>query len=444
MIKVKEHCGVFASMGEGSVHIVYEGLKLLQHRGEESAGISFLNGENLATIKGLGLVDEAIGDKIGNVFSNVSIGHVRYSTTGKTTIDEAQPLSNDKISIAFNGTITNYFQFGNFSTDTEFILNFMAKYSDPLEGLSNFMASADGAYSMVIMWKDGRIFAVRDPHGFRPLVLGRINNNLVISSEDSAIIQMGGKVIRDVKPGEVVVFENDSFLSYQLQRQDIAVCSFEYIYFSRSDTSIDGYPVYDARIRLGEVLAEKHPANAQIVVPVPDSARPIALGFSRKTGIPIEEGLVRTLNSKRSFILPSDRSRVLTLEEKFGVVSSAIKGKDIALIDDSIVRGNTMRRIIQLLRRAGAEKIHVRIGSPMIRYPCYMGIDFPRRDQLIAFEKDESKIAKSIGADSVKYLTKDEMVEAIGRKDLCVACFTGKYPLKGNYNLGKLEVTFRR
>ncbi len=444
---IKEHCGVFGVKGENAVRYVYEGLKLLQHRGQESAGISFVEEGAIKTVKGLGLVEEALGEGVESS-SDVGIGHVRYSTTGTTTLNEAQPLSNEVLAVAFNGTITNYFEYGNYSTDTEFILDFL--YRDLRGGktlaqaIEHFVDVADGAYSMLILTRSGEIYAVRDPRGFRPLVLGKIGENFVVSSEDSPIRQMGGKVIRDVYPGELVVIREDGITSEVLAKSEVSTCAFEYIYFSRADSVIDGVSVYRARVRLGELLYERHPVNADVVVPVPDSSRPIAIGFSRKSGIPLEEALVRTLASKRSFIMPTNEKRNEVLEEKFGVVEEALRGKRVVLIDDSIVRGNTMKRLISLLRNAGAREVHLRIGSPPIRYPCYMGIDFPRRNELIAYGKTEEEIAKELGADSLAYLTVEEMVEAIGRNTMCKACFTGMYPLKGKYKMETLEVAFKR
>lgn len=443
---IKEHCGVFGFIGNNSIKYTYEGLKLLQHRGQESAGISYINANDLITQKGLGLVEEALDENITLNDSKISIGHVRYSTTGKTSLKEAQPLSNEKISIAFNGTITNYFEFGKYSTDTEFILDFIDK--DIKEGKSivsaikHFMDIADGAYSMLIMTKEGEILAVRDPKGFRPLVMGKIGQNLVFSSEDSAIKQLGGKVIRDIKPGEIIRAKNSEIVSERIENSRVSTCAFEYIYFSRADSTIDNISVYEARIKLGEVLYNKHPANADIVVPVPDSSRPIAIGFSRKGKIPLEEALIRTIASKRSFIMPTNDKRNEVIEEKFGVVENAVRDKRIVLIDDSIVRGNTMKRIVSFIRNAGAKEVHIRIGSPPIKFPCYMGIDFPSRKELIASSKSENDIAQYMGANSIEYLTVDEMIKAIGRETLCTACFSGIYPLRNRYPIDKLESIF--
>lgn len=444
---IREHCGVFGAVGEGSVKLTYEGLKLLQHRGQESAGISWTKDGRVKLVKGLGLVGEAI-DPERLEESEASIGHVRYSTTGSTTLEEAQPLGNDRISVSFNGTITNYFMHGDYPTDTEFILTFLEremKGGKPLkESLKGFMDVADGAYSLLVLARDGTVLAVRDPRGFRPLVLGKINGAWVVSSEDSVIRQLGGQVIGSVHPGELVVIQRGGIKREQVFHMLGTTCAFEYIYFARSDSVIDGVSVYSARIKLGEILAERHPARADVVVPVPESSRPIALGFSRRSGIPLEEALVRTVYSKRSFIMPSNEKRNEVLKEKFGLVDVAVRDKRVVLVDDSIVRGNTMNRIVSSLRGAGAREIHVRIGSPMIRHPCYMGIDFPKRSDLLARSGDLRRIAEEIGADSVEYLTVEEMELAIGKRTICEACFTGDYPLRGKYDLSSLERVFSR
>ena len=443
-MNAREHCGVFGVVGPDSTKLTFEGLKLLQHRGQESAGISWVDGGRIHTRKGLGLVGEALDPKdIGESF--FSIGHVRYSTTGSTTLQEAQPLDDGFIAVSFNGTITNHFQNGDFSTDTEFILSFLRNQLSQGRSLESsakaFMDVADGAFSLLVLSSKGEILALRDPRGFRPLVIGEIGDNKVVSSEDSAIKQLGGKVIGFVHPGEIT---RDTVVRERVSSLPTTTCAFEYIYFSRADSEIDGISVYASRIKLGELLARNHPAQGDVVVPVPDSSRPIALGFSRTSGIPLEEALVRTISSKRSFIMPSDEKRNEVLKEKFGIVEWAVRGKRVVLVDDSIVRGNTMKRIVNSLRSAGASEVHIRIGSPMIRFPCYMGIDFPRRSELVANVGDERAIARELNADSVEYLSVEEMVQAIGRTTLCKACFTGEYPLKGKYDLSALESVFAR
>ncbi|WP_229572524.1 amidophosphoribosyltransferase [Saccharolobus caldissimus] len=448
MDKIRDKCGVFgiSSNKPISIQLIIEGLRLLQHRGQESAGISYSEDNKISTIKGLGLVDDVFKDNFTKFVKN-GIGHVRYSTTGDSSIEEAQPLGDSVISVAFNGTISNYYKFGTFKTDTEFIFSFFRNRLNNLisSAIPDFINLADGAYSLLILLNDGTLLGLRDPRGFHPLTLGIINDVIVFSSEDSVIKQLGGKVIKHILPGELIMVKDGEIIYDRIIYEDglpYSTCSFEYIYFSRPDSNIDGYSVYIARRRLGEILAEKHPAKGDIVVPVPDSSRPIAIGFSKRSGIPLEEALVRTISSVRSFIMPTQDKRKEVLEEKFGIVSELVKGKRIILIDDSIVRGNTMRRIASMLRSAGAKEIHVRIGSPMIKYPCYMGIDFPRREELIAYNRSEIEISKELGVDSIEYLTVEEMLQAIGRKDLCTACFSGNYPLKFRYDFKELEKVF--
>ncbi|AHC51826.1 amidophosphoribosyltransferase [Sulfolobus acidocaldarius SUSAZ] len=440
--KIKEHCGIVGIHNvPNAPRIVYETLKFLQHRGQESAGITFLDKDRLSTVKGLGLVEDAL-DPIILKSSNFSIGHVRYSTTGRGVIDEAQPLSDGKIALAFNGTIPNYINY-NVRIDTEFIYEVLKNQEDIRQGIRKLVDLADGGYSLVVLTNKGELIGLRDPKGFRPLVLGKLGSGYIIASEDSAIRQLGGIVVRDVKPGEMIYIKNGSIESEIVARDEVHFCSFEYIYFSRADSIIDGVSVYRARVRLGEILAENHSVKVDIVVPVPESSVPIALGFSRKSGIPLEYGLVRTSVSKRSFIMPSQDKRESIVEEKFGVVGEVVRNKKIVLIDDSIVRGTTMKKLVKLIRENGASEVHVRIGSPMIKYPCYMGIDFPNKKELIANDKNEMEIAKSIGADSVEYLSIDEMIKAIGRQDLCHACFSGIYPLKHSYDFSKLSVSMK-
>jgi amidophosphoribosyltransferase (EC 2.4.2.14) len=443
-MKLREHCGVVAVRGKDAVELTYELLKLHQHRGQESAGISAVIDGRLVTVKGLGTVEDALNyEEVRNLESTVAIGHVRYSTTGRTTVEDSQPLSNGSVAVAFNGTITNAYREG-YRLDTLFLLDLIASEKDLIAGVRKVFERADGAYSAVALNGSGKLTAFRDPKGFRPLVLGKIGDDLVVASEDGPIRQLGGDVVRDVIPGEVVFLEEDHFAFTSVKPPESATCSFEYIYFARADSTIDGYSVYEARVRLGEMLGRNHRAEADLAVPVPDSSVPIAIGYSRVTGTPLEYALVRSYHSLRSFIMPTHDKRITTIEEKFGVVARAVSGKRVVLIDDSIVRGNTMKRLVSYLRNAGAKEVHVRVGSPPIRYPCYMGIDFPSRRELIAYGRDEGAIAKEIGADSVEYLTVEEMIEAIGRKDLCHACFTGKYPLRLSYKLEELESTFTR
>ena len=443
-MKLKDHCGVVAVYGKDAVELAYELLKLHQHRGQESAGISIYNNGSILTFKGAGLVEDALNlDEISSFETNVAIGHVRYSTSGLRSVDESQPLSDGKIAVSFNGTIANAYKYG-YKLDTRFLLDLVSSGKDTVDGIRKVFEVADGAYSVVVLDNKGRVFAFRDPKGFRPLVVGKIGDNFVIASEDGPIRQLGGTVLRDLVPGEVVQITGEGFRFSSMAPPQPSTCAFEYIYFARPDSTIDGYSVYEARVRLGEALGRNHKADADVAVPVPESSIPVAIGYSKASGTPLEYALYKSLTSVRSFIMPSNDKRLSVIEEKFGVVERAVSGKRVVLVDDSIVRGNTMRKLIEAMRRAGAREVHVRVGSPPIRYPCYMGIDFPSRRELVAFNRSEDQVAKELGADSVEYLTVEEMLQAIGRKDLCHACFSGVYPLRGKYSLEELELAFTR
>ena len=443
-MKLNDHCGVVAVYGKDAVELTYELLKLHQHRGQESAGISIYNKGSILTFKGAGLVEDALNlDEISSFETNVAIGHVRYSTSGLKSVDESQPLSDGKVAISFNGTIANAYKYG-YKLDTRFLLDLISSGSDTVDGIRKVFEVADGAYSAVVLDNMGRVFAFRDPKGFRPLVVGKIEDNFVIASEDGPIKQLGGTILRDLVPGEVVQLTSEGFRFSSMAPPQPSTCAFEYIYFARPDSTIDGYSVYEARVRLGMMLGRNHRADADVAVPVPESSIPVAIGYSRTSGTPIEHAIYKSLTSVRSFIMPSNDKRISVIEEKFGVVERAVSGKRVVLVDDSIVRGNTMRKLVEAVRRAGAREVHVRVGSPPIRYPCYMGIDFPSRRELVAFNRSEDQIAKELGADSVEYLTVEEMLQAIGRKDLCHACFSGIYPLRGKYSLEELELAFTR
>jgi len=455
MRELREHCGVVGVAAEEATFISLEALKSLQHRGQESAGLAFLHRGRILLRKGLGLVEEVINSKsLGS--SELSIGHVRYSTTGDSTLAEVQPMVIGGLSLAFNGTITNFREIGSslgltqkrIRTDTEVMLELLSRLlregNSFEEAVARFMEVADGGYAVVLMTSRGDLIAFRDPSGFRPLVMGKVNGGFIFASEDAAIRHVGGSVERDVRPGEVIIVRGGEVKSLLLRKRNPAMCSFEYIYFARPDSTIDGLSVYEARFRLGVELAKSHPARADVVIPVPDSGRIMALGFSSESGIPLVEGLYRNPLVKRTFIAPSQEARLNLLFEKFSVIEKAVKGRSVVLVDDSIVRGNTMRNLVNSIRDAGANAVHIRVGSPMIKYPCYMGIDIPTREELIANRGNEGVIAKELGADSVEYLGVEEMVKAIGRQDLCAACFTGIYPLRKRYKISDLEQVFKR
>lgn len=469
-----EHCGVIAILGNKSssnvAYKIYEGLIALQHRGQESAGIAISNGNRISFIRRLGFVTEAIKPRdLNNLSGYAGIGHVRYSTTGESSLRDAQPLvyyinnknNKDEIyfAIAFNGTISNYYLLKRklinlgyrfyTNTDTEVIAALISYYwgltHDFLEALKEIMNVLDGAFSLVILTNNGEVYAMRDPFGFKPLVLGVNEENFIIASESIAIHSLGGELIRDIFPGEIVRISNGGGLESHVVSTSNrkAFCMFEYIYFSRPDSIINGISVYDVRFKLGEILAELYPVEADVIIPVPDTGVIAALGYSRVSGIPISIGLIRNPYIGRTFIRPNQALRELSVHLKIGVVRNIVNNKRIVLIDDSIVRGTTIKWIIKLMRKAGAREIHVRVTCPPIKYPCYMGIDFPMRRELIASKYSVMEIKKIINADSLGYMTISGLIKAIGLgpDELCLACLTGKYPIK-NPQIPILEKIF--
>ncbi|MHA1238377.1 MAG: amidophosphoribosyltransferase [Candidatus Odinarchaeia archaeon] len=460
MEKLKEHCGVVGIYSEDPnyqvSHLIFDALLILQHRGQESAGMSVFDGHKIRTHRGMGPVNEAFSNNIlANLFGHVGIGHTRYSTAGRSTLENAQPLTIDLgnvgFSLAFNGTITNYQQLRDnlirkghmftSDTDTEVIAHILAtnmiqNENDTVKALDKTMGVLEGAYSMVLVDNQGNLLIARDPLGFRPLCIGKIDEFIHIVASESVVFDiLGGKFIRDVKPGEIVLINKDGIKSYEAYSaastyHKTAHCMFEYVYFARPDSIIEGITVHDVRVRLGRILAKLHPVDADIVIPVPDSGRCAAVGYSQESGIPIVEGLIKNRSIWRTFIMPYPELRERLVRIKLNPVKSAIENKRIILVDDSIVRSTTSRRIVKILRNAGAKEVHMRISCPPLISPCYMGIDFPRKEELIAANKSIPEVCKEIGADSLGYMTIDGLVEAIGlpKNRLCLACLTGKYP----------------
>ncbi|NJE11178.1 amidophosphoribosyltransferase [Thermococcus sp. MAR1] len=438
---MREKCGVFATVTENAPKKAYYALIALQHRGQESAGISVWK-HKIRTIAGRGLVSEVFRNgKMAKLKSKMVIAHVRYSTSGSLT--ETQPLEasccGKSIAIAHNGTLTNFLPLRRHyerlgvkfrhSVDSELLgisfLWHLHEAGDEFEAMKAVFDEVKGAYSVAFLF-DGKILVARDPVGFRPLSYGSGDGHY-FASEDSAL-RLFTEDIRDVQPGEVFLLSEESAESKVLAKESHHHCVFEYIYFARPDSTIDGVNVYTARVRMGEELARESPANGDVVIAVPDSGRASALGFSRVSGIPYSEGLIKNRYIGRTFITPGQFYRELKVKLKLSPVREVIKGKSVVLVDDSIVRGTTMRRIVTLLRNAGAKEVHVRIASPPIRYPCYMGVDIPTRHELIAAFGSIEKVRESIGADSLAYLSVDGLKRAVGRSDLCMACLTGEYP----------------
>ncbi len=452
--KGNEKCGVAGvrTKENNSPLYLYYILRSLQHRGQESVGIAVFS-EKIQIIKGMGLVHEILNpETLKKVKSNSGIGHVRYSTAGGSTISNAQPLfahtNIGDIAIAHNGEITNAQELRemlesngvsfNSDSDTEVILRLLSynilKSHNLIDAIKRTMNSLIGSYSLGLMINN-RIFAIRDPLGIRPLILGTFPDGIGFASESVAFDVLGGKVIRDVRPGEIVEILNSMDLAtykFGPQEKHPAHCMFEYVYFARADSIIDERSVYSVRFKLGEILAEESPVDADVVVPVPDSGRTHALGFSHRSGIPFEEGLMKNRYVERTFIMPDQSGRVQEIMLKLNPVKHVINGKRVILVDDSIVRGNTMKKIVSLLRDSGAREIHVRIGSPPIIAPCYLGVDMKTRDQFIAAGKNVEEIRKIINADSLAYISLNGLIRAIGfdEDDLCLGCLTEIYPVK--------------
>ena len=451
--KPSDHCAVVGYIGsEPAYPIVLASLKTLQHRGQESAGIATFHDSSINVRKGMGLVSEVFNEKSRGLDSNlggtVGIGHTRYSTAGSKSMENAGPFlvsnSMGHIAISHNGEITNADRLRTdlmkqgltflTSTDTEVLLLELSREMSIhgiLSGVRIAMDRLKGAYSITMMIND-RLFALRDPLGFRPLIIGRFEDNYIVVSESCALDVLGAEKIRDVNPGELVEITPDGITTLITgSSKKLAHCMFEYVYFARPDSVIDGIEVFQSRIRLGRILAEEHPADADVVVPVPDSGRAQALGFSKESGIPYSEGLIKNRYSERTFIMPTQQSRTSAVKMKLNVIKSEIKGKKVVLVDDSIVRGNTMNHIISLLRKAGAREVHVRVGSPEIVAPCFFGVDMKTRDQFVANGKTTDEICAALGADSLGYLSISGLVKSIGmrREDLCVGCLTGEYPI---------------
>ena len=424
-------------------------MRVLQHRGQESAGIAvYSNG--IKAIKGMGLAHQALrADEIRNLKGEMGIGHVRYSTVGSSSLDNAQPVvmstNYGDIALAHNGEIVNSDQLRDglkkkgwaFATtsDSEIIIRMLANdisnTGDPVRSVRNVMSLLTGSYSITLM-VDNRVFALRDPLGIRPLCIGRTKEGYAAASESVVFDTLGGEFMRDVEPGELIELLPGEIRSIKTGlAKGKAHCMFEWVYIARADSCLDGRLVYDVRRKIGRRLAEEQPAEADVVVPVPDSGRSHSMGYSEASGIPYSEGLMKNRYVERTFIMPEQNERSTGVMLKLNPLKSVIKDKRIVLVDDSIVRGTTMRQIVQLIRNAGAKEVHVRVGSPPIRAPCYFGIDMKTRDQFAATGRTVEEIAKMLTADSLGYISVDGLVDSIGHSanDLCLGCLTGEYPL---------------
>ncbi len=454
-------CGVFGAFcknGESVLEDIYLGLYALQHRGQESAGIAWSDGGegNVLSFRGMGLVHIALDQQhLSTIKANSAIGHVRYSTTGASDLSNAQPISANysmgSLAIAHNGNITNasgirrmlesrgaIFQS---TTDTETIIHLMAHQSHkpPLDALVDALRRLRGAYSLAVLLGN-RLVAARDPWGFRPLVLGQRGDIFYVASESCALDIVGATLIRDVEPGEIVVIDENGLKSIRIPVKASRgySCTFEYVYFARPDSMIDGRSVYEVRKALGCRLALRSPCpGAEIVTGMPDSGTIAAMGFAECSGQPYEKAIVRNRYIGRTFIQPTQRVRNLGVRIKLNPIKSLIKGKELAVVDDSIVRGTTVKRVISMIRQDGAEKVHIRIASPPVRFPCYYGIDTPTCEELAAARLDIDTLRREVGADTLDYLGTEDLISAIGlpSPDVCTACFTGDY-LDGSDNDG--------
>lgn len=453
--RIKEACGVFGIFnphGEDAAPFVYYGLSSLQHRGQESCGIAVFDTGgprgNMCVHRGMGLVNEVFHENIiHNLKGNLGIGHVRYSTTGEPSLTNAQPLVMNYVkgtlALAHNGNLVNTRQLRReleetgavfqTSTDSEIIAYHIARNrlssKTVEEAILKTAAKIRGAYGLVIA-SPRKLIGVRDPLGLKPLCLGKRNDSYLIASESCALSAVGAEFIRDIRPGEIVTISRDGITSnLDLCQSSHAHCIFEYIYFARLDSTLDGIPVYDARLRAGAALAKTYPAEADLVVGVPDSGITAAQGFAAQSGIPFGIAFYKNSYVGRTFIKPTQKERESSVRLKLSVLKNAVKGKDIVLIDDSIVRGTTIANLIRMLKQAGAGKVHVRISSPPFLYPCYFGTDVPSNRQLIASSRSMEEIRQLIGADSLGYLRVEDLKSMVDDLPLCSACFDNQYPM---------------
>jgi amidophosphoribosyltransferase len=450
---MKEYCGVVGIHGhKDAARLAYLALYALQHRGEESAGIASYDYKKVHLHKGMGLVGTVFNeDALKKLKGPVAIGHVRYSTTGSSTTKNVQPLLiNHKkgfIAVAHNGNLTNSVELSNeledsgsilqTTMDSELIVHYLVKdhKNNYREKIVSMFSKLEGAYSFVLMINDA-IYAMRDPMGFRPLCLGKIDSSYVVASETCAFDMIGATYIRDIEPGEVVIIDGNGLTSLKAPNTNLvprhAFCIFEYIYFSRPDSNIFTKSVYMARKNLGRALAKEHPVSADFVMPIPDSGNYAALGYAEGSGLPLEMAYVRNHYIGRTFIQPSQLIRDFKVRVKLNPIRDVLKGKKIIIVEDSIVRGTTSRSRVRALREAGVSEIHMRVSCPPLISPCFYGIDFPTKKELIAANKSIEEIRQFIGVDSLKYLSLDGMLNSmmLDRGEFCTACFTGNYPTK--------------
>ena len=468
---VGHHCGVFGAYNvPGAAGITYYGLFALQHRGQESAGIVVSDGKKIESHKGMGLVTEVFPkSEMAKLTGHIAVGHVRYSTTGSSRAQNIQPLvvnySKGLRAVAHNGNLVNAKQLrgeleaqGSIfqtSTDSEVLPHLMARPENSVEGvvdLARCLRKLQGAYSFVLMTRD-KLIGARDPQGFRPLILGRmggggrlgvIGEGYILCSETCALDQVGAEMIREIEPGEIVTIDSDGINSSWIVPRGSsqpAHCIFEHVYFARPDSHIFGDDVHAVRIKLGERLAEEHPVEADVVFAVPDSGNAGAIGYSRRSGIPLDMGFIRNHYVGRSFIKPNQEERESVVAMKFNVVRGAVAGKRVVVVEDSLVRGTTFKKQAEILKRHGAREVHLRITCPPTLNACYYGIDFPSKEELVASRlKTIPAIAEWLGVDSLGYISIQGLLAAVSQnpKHYCTACWTGKYPVPPLDEMNKL------
>ena len=461
----KHYCGVFGVYGHpNAAELTYYGLYALQHRGQESAGIVSCDGKLFRQHKGMGLVPQVFkGEELHGLIGKMAIGHTRYSTTGSSHIGNAQPLTVDcsrgQIAIAHNGNLTNaavlreeleergsIFQT---TVDSEIVLHWLAQ---PTQNGENTLVSTirklQGAYSLLVM-TERELIGARDPHGFRPLCIGRMDNGAyVLSSETCALDLIQAQFVRDVEPGEIVIIDDNGLRSIQAfpEQEKRSFCIFEYVYFARPDSNIADQNVYKVRVNMGRELARENPLEADIVVPIPDSGNCAALGYALESGIPFEMAFVRNHYVGRSFLQPSQLIRDFNVRVKLNLITDLVKGKRVIIVDDSIVRGTTCKKRVNSLKEAGAKEVHVLVSCPPHKNPCVYGIDFPDRSKLMAANNTLDEICQYLDADSLNYLSQDGMVRATGKtkESFCMACYDGQYPVEYDASVDKHIMERRR
>ena len=450
--KWKEECGVYGvySREDDVSAMTYLGLYALQHRGQESAGIAITDGAWMDVTRGMGLVNEVFRHQVPHMDNQrIAIGHVRYSTTGSSLLANTQPLivnyAGGKISLAHNGNLTNATEIRHrleqegtifqTSIDTEVFVNLIARSRKATieDKIMESLRQIKGAYCLTMMTEE-KLIGVRDPQGFRPLCIGRLDNTWILSSESCGLDVVGAEFVRDVEPGEMVVINDEGLKSYKFAADEKrASCIFEYIYFARPDSVIDGQSVHDARFMMGRVLARESKCKGDIVISVPDSGTSAATGYAFESGLPFVEGLIKNRYIGRTFIQPTQKKRDTAVKLKLNAIRSVVEGKSVIMVDDSIVRGTTSGKIVRMLRNAGAKEVHMCVSSPPIGYPCFYGIDTSVRKELIAATKSVPEICEFIGADSLHFLSIEglkQSVPQVNPEDMCYACFNSAYPIE--------------